>query len=148
MLRWLVMLIEKILINDKLCSIFKVFILIKNSKLTKSLLILLTIIFFLINPTFVNSAEILQINSSDTILIGDQNRNLIVKLFCVNVDESNTFKAKELLKKNFPRGTKVKIKPYGTDENSLLAKVYNLNKNIEMTDLLISENLTSYSCDY
>ena len=127
---------------------FKDFILIKNSKLTKSVLILLTIIFFLITPTYVNSAEILQINSSNTILIGDQNRNLIVKLFCVKVDESNNFKAKELLKKNFPRGTKVKIKPYGTDENVLLAKVYNLNKNIEMTDLLISENLTSYSCDY
>ena len=114
----------------------------------KSVFSLLTIIFFLISPKFVNSAEILQFNSSNTVLIGDQNRNLIVKLFCVNVDESNNFKAKELLKRNFPRGTKVKIKPYGTDDNILLAKVYNLNKNIEMTDLLISENLTSYDCDH
>ena len=120
----------------------------KIFKLKKSVFILLTIIAFLITPTLVNSAEILQINSSNTVLIGDQNRNLIVKLFCVNVDESNNFKAKELLKRNFPRGTKVKIKPYGTDDNILLAKVYNLNKNIEMTDLLISENLTSYSCDH
>ncbi len=93
-----------------------------------------------------HSAEILQINSSNTILIGDQNRNLIVKLFCVNVDEVNNNKAKKLLKENFPRGTKVKIKPYGKQDNNLTAKVYNLSNNNEMTDLLISENLTISNC--
>ncbi len=115
--------------------------------MTKFVSILLIIILFLINPSFAQSAEMLQIKTSNTVLIGDQNRNLIVKLFCVNVDESNAEKAKELLKKNFPRGTKVKIKPYGTVDNNLLARVYNLNKNIEMTDLLISENLSANNCD-
>ena len=113
----------------------------------KFLQYLLTIILFLITPIIANSAEILQINSSNTVLIGDQNRNIIVKLFCVKVNESNNAKAKELLKKNFPRGTKVKIKPYGKEENNLSAKVYNLKNNKEMTDLLRSENFTNINCN-
>ena len=101
----------------------------------------------MISPIIVNSAEILQINSSNTVLIGDQNRNIVVNLFCIKIDESNDAEAKELLQKNFPRGTKVKIKPYGINDNILIAKVYNLKNNNEMTDLLISEKLTTDNCD-
>ena len=52
------------------------------------------IIFFLIvvNPVLVNSAEILQIKSSNTILVGDQNRNLTIGLFCVDVNENDETK--------------------------------------------------------
>ena len=41
------------------------------------------------NPVIVNSAEILQIKSSNTILVGDQNRNLTIGLFCVDVNEND-----------------------------------------------------------
>ena len=101
----------------------------------------------MINPIIVNSAEILQINSSNTVLIGDQNRNIVVQLFCIEVDASKDLEAKALLRRNFPRGTKVKIKPYGNKDNNLIAKVYNLKNNNEMTDLLISEKLTIKNCD-
>ena len=114
--------------------------------MTKFVSFVLTLLLFLITPKIVNSAEILQINSSRTILIGDHNRNLKVNLFCIKVDELNELKATELLRKNFPRGTKVKIKPYGKKENVLVAKVYNLKNNKEMTELLISGNLTSGNC--
>ncbi len=100
----------------------------------------------MVNPIIANSAEILQINTSSTVLIGDQNRNILVSLSCIKVEESNELKAKNLLKKNFPRGTKVKIKPYGKTDNYLSAKIYNLKNNREMTDLLISENLTNDYC--
>ncbi len=115
-------------------------------KLKKLILFFYTFILLLIAPGSINSAEILQINSPNTILIGDQNRNLSVNLFCVQVDDESSIKATELLKKNFPRGTKVKIKPYGKQGDNLLAKVYNLNNNIEMTELLNSKNLTSENC--
>ena len=99
-----------------------------------------------LNPIVVNSAEILQINSSNTILVGDQNRNLTVGLFCVDVNDNNEIEAINLLKNEFPRGTKVKIKPFGFKENVLLAKVFNIKGTKEMTELLVARNLTRENC--
>ena len=99
-----------------------------------------------ISPLIVNSAEILQIKSSNTILVGDQNRNLNISLFCVDVNENDELEAINLLKNEFPRGTKVKIKPFGFNENVLLAKVFNIKGTKEMTELLVAKDLTSEIC--
>ena len=98
------------------------------------------------NPVIVNSAEILQIKSSNTILVGDQNRNLTIRLFCVDVNQNDEIEAINLLKSEFPRGSKVKIMPFGFKENVLLAKVFNIKSNKEMTKLLVSKDLTSEIC--
>ena len=99
-----------------------------------------------VNPVLVNSAEILQIKNSNTILVGDQNRNLTIGLFCVDVNENDELEATNLLKSEFPRGSKVKIKPFGFKENVLLAKVYNISGNKEMTELLVAKDLTRDNC--
>ena len=112
-------------------------------KLFKFLIIICLVI---INPICVNSAEILQIRSSNTILVGDQNRNLTIGLFCVDVDEKNELEATNILKSEFPRGSKVKIKPFGFKENILLAKVFNIKGNKEMRDLLVAKNFIKESC--
>ena len=112
-------------------------------KLSK-ILIIICLIF--LNPVIVNSAEILQIKSSNTILVGDQNRNLTIGLFCVDVNENDELEATNLLKSEFPRGSKVKIKPFGSKENVLLAKVFNIKSNKEMTELLVDKDLTSEIC--
>ncbi len=112
-------------------------------KLSKFLIIICLII---LNPVIVNSAEILQIKSSNTILVGDQNRNLTIGLFCVDVNENNEFEATNLLKREFPRGSKVKIKPFGFKENILLAKVFNIEGTKEMTELLVAKDLTGEIC--
>ncbi len=107
------------------------------------------IIFFLvvIYPTRTYSAEILQINSSSSILVGDQNRDLTIKLFCVEIkDEDNEQIAINLLKKEFPRGSKVKIKPIGFKDNILVAKVFDINETKEMSNLLITEDLSIENC--
>ena len=98
-------------------------------------------------PVYLNSAEILQINDSKTVIIGDQNRNLSINLVCSNVDLEDESAAIELLKINFPRGTKVKIKPLGFKDNNLIAKVYKLNENIEMHQLLYTNNFSDQVCD-
>ena len=100
----------------------------------------------IINPVIANSAEILQIKNSNTILVGDQNRNLTIGLFCVDVNENDELEAINLLKSEFPRGSKVKIKPFGSKENVLLAKVFNIKSKKEMTELLVAEDLTSQIC--
>ena len=112
-------------------------------KLSK-ILIIFCLIFF--NPILVHPAEILQIKSSNTILVGDQNRNLTIGLFCVDVTENDELEATNLLKSEFPRGSKVKIKPFGFKENVLLAKVFNIKGTKEMTELLVAKDLTSEIC--
>ncbi|WP_288249965.1 hypothetical protein [uncultured Prochlorococcus sp.] len=108
--------------------------------------ILIIIWFIILNPVIVNSAEILQIKSSNTILVGDQNRNLTIELFCVEVNENNEIEATNLLKSEFPKRSKVKIKPFGFKENILLAKVFNIKGTKEMTELLVAKKLSSEIC--
>ena len=112
----------------------------------KLLIFLIIICWVVLNTVIVNSAEILQIKSSNTILVGDQNRNLTIELFCVDVNEKDELEATNLLKSEFPRGSKVKIKPYGFQENVLLAKVFNIKGTKEMTELLVAKDLTSEIC--
>ena len=108
--------------------------------------ILIIICLLVLNPLMVSSAEILQIKSSNTILVGDQNRNLTIRLFCVDVNENNELEAANLLKREFPRGSKVKIKPFGFKENVLLAKVFNIKGTKEMTDLMFDRDLIRENC--
>ena len=110
---------------------------------------LFLIIFFLVAlyPIRTYSAEILQINNSNSILVGDQNRNLPIKLFCVEINNQDDEQiAINLLKKEFPRGSKVKIKPIGLRENILIAKVFDINETKEMSELLIAKNLSKGKC--
>ena len=99
-----------------------------------------------LNPVIANSAEILQIKSSNTILLGDQNRNLAIGLYCVDVNENDELEAINLLRGEFPRGSKVKIKPFGFKDDVLLAKVFNIKGNKEMTELLVAKDLTREKC--
>ena len=113
----------------------------------KNLSKILIIIFLIVsNPLGVNGAEILQIKSSNTILVGDQNRTLTIKLFCVDVNENDELEATNLLKSEFPRGSKVKIKPFGFKENVLLAKVFNIKGTKEMSEILVAKDLTREIC--
>ena len=108
------------------------------------ILIIFCLIF--LNPLIVKSAEILQIKSSNIIMVGDQNRNLTIGLYCVDVDENHELEATNLLKSEFPRGSKVKIKPFGFKDNVLLAKVFNIKETKEMTEILVANDLTSEIC--
>ena len=102
---------------------------------------------FCLNPVRTNSAEILQINDSSNILVGDQNRNLSIKLFCVDINDlEDEEMAINILKREFPRGSKVKIKPIGFKNDILVAKVFNINETKEMSDLLFAEDLTKQNC--
>ena len=110
-----------------------------------SLLIIFSVIVF--SPIRTLSAEILQINNSSNILVGDQNRDLSIKLFCVDINDlGDEEKAVNLLKREFPRGSKVKIKPIGFKENILIARVFNISESKEMSELLIANDLTKETC--
>tara|TARA_Y100001978_G_C23478543_1_gene330468 strand:- start:198 stop:566 length:369 start_codon:yes stop_codon:yes gene_type:complete len=112
------------------------------------LILILQIIFIVLVcfPINSNSAELLQINDPNTILVGDQNRSLYLSLYCIDINETDKKKATEILKMNFPRGTKVKIKPYGSNGNKLLAKIFKINDGTEMTELLNTFYYSDKNC--
>ena len=110
---------------------------IRNSVgLIKLLQIIFIFIFISLYPINAYSAEILQINDTNTILVGDQNRSLYLSLYCIDINENEKEQATEILKENFPRGTKVKIKPFGSNANRLVAKIFRVDDDTEMTQLL------------
>ena len=120
---------------------------IKNVEgLKKILQIILMFIVLIIYPININSAELLQINDVNTIVVGDQNRSLYLSLYCIDINENEKENATEILKRNFPRGTKVKIKPYGSNGSRLLAKIFRVDDDTEMTELLNTYNSSKENC--
>ena len=108
--------------------------------------IILVFVFLIIFPINANSAELLQINDVNTILVGDQNRSIYISLYCIDINEKDKVEATEILRRNFPRGTKVKIKPYGSNGERLLAKVFRVDEETEMTELLETYNSSEKNC--
>ena len=120
---------------------------IKNLHGIKKLIqIILVFVFLIIFPINANSAELLQINDVNTILVGDQNRSIYISLYCIDINEKDKVEATEILRRNFPRGTKVKIKPYGSNGQRLLAKVFRVDEETEMTELLDTYNSSEKNC--
>ena len=111
--------------------------------LIRIFLIFVLLVFFPINT---NSAELIQINDPNTILVGDLNRSLVLSLYCLDINENDMDQATKILKRNFPRGTKVKIKPYGSSDEKLLAKIFRIDDNTEMSALLNSLNSSDENC--
>ena len=118
----------------------------KIDGLKKLLQIILIFIVLIICPIKVYSAELLQINDVNTILVGDQNRSLYLSLYCIDINQNEKENATKILKRNFPRGTKVKIKPYGSNGSRLLAKIFRVDDETEMTELLNTYNSSKENC--
>ena len=114
--------------------------------LKKLLHIILIFTVLIICPINTYSAELLQIKDVNTILVGDQNRSLYISLYCIDINENEKENATKILKRNFPRGTKVKIKPYGSNGSRLLAKIFRVDDDTEMTELLNTFNSSKENC--
>ena len=114
--------------------------------LKKILQIILIFIVLIICPVNINSAELLQINDVNNIVVGDQNRSLYLSLYCIDINQNENENAIKILKRNFPRGTKVKIKPYGSNGSRLLAKIFRVDDDTEMTELLKTYNSSKGNC--
>ena len=115
-------------------------------KLKKILQIILIFIALIICPINAHSAELLQIKDINNIVVGDQNRSLYLSLYCIDINQNEKENAIKILKRNFPRGTKVKIKPYGSNGSRLLAKIFRVDDDTEMTELLKTYNSSKGNC--
>ena len=94
----------------------------------------------------VDAAEILQVTNSSVLLIGDHNRTYTVKLACSEISPELEEKSVNWLKKQLPRHTKVNLKPKGSDNGVLVAKVIPFDSNIDITEKYINEGLAINKC--
>ena len=108
--------------------------------------ILILLISFLGFFSKINAAEILQVSSSSVLLIGDNNRTYTVKIACTEISPELEEKSFNWLKKQLPRHTKVNLKPKGTEDGLLVAKVIPFKSNIDITENYIKEGLAKNKC--
>ena len=94
----------------------------------------------------VYAAEILQVTNSSVLLIGDNNRTYTVKIACTEISPDLEEKSLKWLKKQLPRHTKVNLRPKGSLDGVLVAKVIPFNSNIDITEKYINEGLAKNKC--
>ncbi len=95
----------------------------------------------------VYAAEILQVSGSNVLLIGDNNRTYTVKIACTEIISPDLEeKSVKWLKEQLPRHTKVNLKPKGSIDGVLVAKVIPFNSNIDITEKYINEGLATNKC--
>ena len=113
-------------------------------KLSLKVLILLVSVFGFCYHAF--SAEVLQVTSSSVLLIGDNNRTYTVKIACTDIPPDLEEKSFNWLKKQLPRHTKVNLKPKGSVDGVLVAKVIPFDSNIDIAEKYINEGLATNEC--
>ena len=96
--------------------------------------------------TKVYAAEVLQVSSSSILLIGDNNRTYTVKIACTEITPDLEERSVQWLKKELPRHTKVNLRPKGSVDGVLVAKVIPLNSDIDITEKYIKEGLAMNAC--
>ena len=114
-----------------------------NNCFTKILILFISFFCFL---SKVYAAEILQVSSSSLLLIGDNNRTYTVKIACTEISPDLEEKSVMWLKKELPRHTKVNLKPKGSLDGVLVAKVIPFNSNIDISEKYINEGLAENNC--
>ena len=114
------------------------------NKIFKKILILLMAFFCFYSQ--VDAAEILQVTSSSVLLIGDHNRTYTVKLAFTEISPDLEEKSVNWLKKQLPRHTKVNLKPKGSVDGVLVAKVIPFDSNFDITEQYINEGLAKNNC--
>ena len=108
--------------------------------------ILILLISFFCFFSKVSAAEILQVSSSSLLLIGDNNRTYTVKIACVEIRPDLEETSINWLKKQLPRHMKVNLKPKGSLDGALVAKIIPFNSSIDITEQYINEGLAANNC--
>ena len=108
--------------------------------------ILIFLISFFSFYTQVDAAEVLQVSSSSVLLIGDHNRTYTVKLACAEITPDLEEESLKWLKKQLPRHTKVNLKPKGSVNGVLVAKVIPFDSEIDITEKYLNEGLATNKC--
>ena len=114
------------------------------NKFYTKIFILLIFIFSCFSKVY--AAEVLQVSSSSVLLIGDNNRTYTVKIACTEISPDLEERSFNWLKKKLPRHTKVNLKPKGSVDGVLVARVIPFDSDSDITGKYISEGLAKNKC--
>ena len=92
------------------------------------------------------AAEVLQVRTASLLQVGDHNRTYTVELPCIAVPESGEAAAVAWLREQLPRRRRVNLRPVGSHEGQLLARVTPIGESIDLSVGLISAGLATDSC--
>ncbi|MEC7381778.1 MAG: nuclease [Cyanobacteriota bacterium] len=110
--------------------------------------VLLSILLVLfIAPLPVMAAEVLRVSGSSLLLVGDHNRTYTVRLACLQVDPSDEAEAMAWLKSELPRRRRVNLRPEGSSEGVLLARVTSIGSDVDLSAGLAAAGLGRLTCD-
>jgi len=87
------------------------------------------------------AAEVLQVRSGVLLQVGDQNRSYPVQLGCISVTPELSGAAEDWLRQELPRRTRVNLRPLGSADGVLLARVQVLRGGDDLGTGLISAGL-------
>ena len=93
-----------------------------------------------------SAAEVLQVRSSRLLQVGDHNRTYTVELACAAVDPSREAEAVSWLRTQLPRRRRVNLRPVGTRDGQLLARVTPIGEALDLSSGLVAESLAADSC--
>ena len=109
-----------------------------------SIIFVIGLSFILNNPIF--AAEILQVRDSNTLIIGDQNRNYTVKIACLETEDSKDKIIKSYLEEILPRHSKVNLKPKGSRDGILISRVIKLDTGDDITTSIVKKGYANSNC--
>ena len=94
----------------------------------------------------VSAAEVLQVRSSSLLQVGDRNRTHTVVLACAAVDPVLEDEAVRWLRDQLPRRRRVNLRPVGSLDGQLLARVTPLGEPTDLSTGLVAASLAVDSC--
>ena len=94
----------------------------------------------------VQAAEVLQVRSSSLLQVGDHNRTYTVALACSAVEAIREAGAPAWRRRDRPRRRKVNLRPVGSSEGQLMARVTPIGAERDLSTGLIAAGLASNSC--
>ena len=94
----------------------------------------------------VSAAEVLQVRSSSLLQVGDRNRTYTIELACAAVDPVDEAEAVRWLRDQLPRRRRVNLRPVGSRDGQLLARVTPLGDQTDLSAGLVAASLATDSC--
>ena len=80
----------------------------------------------LLLPVAARAAEVLQVRSAQLLQVGDHNRTYTVELACLSLPPGGDQAAVDWLRDTLPRRTRVNLRPMGSHDGTLVARVQRL----------------------
>jgi hypothetical protein len=92
------------------------------------------------------AAEVLQVRTPSLLQVGDHNRTYTVRLACFAVDPASEAEALAWLKQELPRRRRVNLRPEGSDDGVLLARVTPLGDGRDLSQGLVAAGYGHDTC--